>query len=77
VKALADRFAEAFAEALHQRVRRELWGYAPGESLTPEELLREAYRGIRPAPGYPAQPDHTRRRRCSASWMPRPGSASA
>ena len=59
VKALADRFAEAFAEAMHQRVRRELWGYAPQESLTPEELLREAYRGIRPAPGYPAQPDHT------------------
>ena len=59
VKALADRFAEAFAEAMHQRVRREFWGYAPEESLTPEELLREAYRGIRPAPGYPAQPDHT------------------
>ena len=59
VKALADRFAEAFAEAMHQRVRQELWGYAPQESLTPEELLREAYRGIRPAPGYPAQPDHT------------------
>ncbi len=59
VKALADRFAEAFAEAMHQRVRRELWGYAPQEALSPEELLREAYRGIRPAPGYPAQPDHT------------------
>ncbi len=59
VKALADRFAEAFAEALHQRVRRELWGYAPDEALTPDELIQETYRGIRPAPGYPAQPDHT------------------
>ncbi len=59
VKALADRIAEAFAEAMHQRVRRELWGYAPEETLTPDELIREAYRGIRPAPGYPAQPDHT------------------
>ncbi|HXU59315.1 MAG TPA: vitamin B12 dependent-methionine synthase activation domain-containing protein, partial [Verrucomicrobiae bacterium] len=59
VKALADRFAEAFAEAMHQRVRLELWGYSPQEALTPDELLREAYRGIRPAPGYPAQPDHT------------------
>jgi 5-methyltetrahydrofolate--homocysteine methyltransferase len=59
VKALADRFAEAFAEAMHRQVRREFWGYAPEEALTPDELLREAYRGIRPAPGYPAQPDHT------------------
>ncbi len=59
VKALADRFAEAFAEAMHARVRRELWGYAPDESFTPEELIGEPYRGIRPAPGYPAQPDHT------------------
>ncbi len=59
VKALADRFAEAFAEALHQRVRRELWGYAPGESFGPDELIGEPYRGIRPAPGYPSQPDHT------------------
>ena len=59
VKALADRLAEAFAEALHARVRRELWGYAPEERFTPEELIAEPYRGIRPAPGYPAQPDHT------------------
>ncbi len=58
-KALADRFAEALAEALHARVRRELWGYAPDETLSPDELIAEAYRGIRPAPGYPAQPDHT------------------
>ncbi len=59
VKALADRFAEALAEALHARVRRELWGYAPGEPFAPDELAGEPYRGIRPAPGYPAQPDHT------------------
>jgi len=58
-KALADRFAEAFAEAMHQRVRREFWGYAPQEAFAPDELLGEPYRGIRPAPGYPAQPDHT------------------
>jgi 5-methyltetrahydrofolate--homocysteine methyltransferase len=59
VKALADRFAEALAEALHARVRRELWGYAQGEAFNPEELIGEPYAGIRPAPGYPAQPDHT------------------
>ena len=59
VKALADRFAEAFAEAMHQRVRKDFWGYAADESQTPEELVLEKYRGIRPAPGYPAQPDHT------------------
>src|SRR5271170_7792085 len=59
VKALADRFAEAFAEAMHAHVRRELWGYAPDETLPPEALIEESYRGIRPAPGYPAQPDHT------------------
>jgi 5-methyltetrahydrofolate--homocysteine methyltransferase len=59
VKALADRLAEAFAEAMHARVRRELWPYAPDESFTPDELIAEPYRGIRPAPGYPAQPDHT------------------
>ena len=58
-KALADRFAEAMAEALHQRVRRELWGYAPDESFAPDALIGEPYQGIRPAPGYPAQPDHT------------------
>jgi 5-methyltetrahydrofolate--homocysteine methyltransferase len=59
VKALADRLAEAFAEALHEKVRRELWAYAPNETLTNEQLVAEAYAGIRPAPGYPAQPDHT------------------
>ncbi len=59
VKALADRFAEALAEALHARVRRELWGYAPDERLSPSDLFAESYRGIRPAPGYPAQPHHT------------------
>ena len=59
VKALADRIAEAFAERMHERVRKEFWAYAADESLTAEELASEAYRGIRPAPGYPAQPDHT------------------
>lgn len=58
-KALADRLAEAFAEHLHERVRREFWGYAPEEKLSPADLIKESYRGIRPAPGYPAQPDHT------------------
>jgi 5-methyltetrahydrofolate--homocysteine methyltransferase len=62
VAALADRLAEAFAETLHARVRRELWGYAPDETLAPEDLIAERYRGIRPAPGYPAQPDHTEKR---------------
>jgi 5-methyltetrahydrofolate--homocysteine methyltransferase len=61
-KALADRLAEAFAERLHERVRREFWGYAKDESLTNEDLIREGYRGIRPAPGYPACPDHTEKR---------------
>ncbi|HCR94953.1 MAG TPA: methionine synthase [Oceanicaulis sp.] len=58
-KSLSDRFAEAFAEYLHQRVRRSIWGYASDETLSNEELIKEAYAGIRPAPGYPAQPDHT------------------
>jgi 5-methyltetrahydrofolate--homocysteine methyltransferase len=58
LKALADRLAEAFAEWLHAKVRRELWGYAPGEALDNPALIREEYRGIRPAPGYPACPDH-------------------
>jgi 5-methyltetrahydrofolate--homocysteine methyltransferase len=57
--ALADRLAEAFAEALHHKVRTELWGYAPSEHFDIENLLAERYQGIRPAPGYPAQPDHT------------------
>ncbi len=59
VKALADRLAESFAERLHQRVRKEFWGYAAGETLSNADLIAEKYRGIRPAPGYPAQPDHT------------------
>jgi 5-methyltetrahydrofolate--homocysteine methyltransferase len=58
-KALADRFAEAMAEYMHARVRKELWAYAPDEALTTEELVAEKYRGIRPAPGYPSQPEHT------------------
>jgi 5-methyltetrahydrofolate--homocysteine methyltransferase len=62
LKALADRLAEAFAERLHQRVRTEFWGYAPDEALSTEELIKEAYRGIRPAPGYPACPDHSVKR---------------
>jgi 5-methyltetrahydrofolate--homocysteine methyltransferase len=59
VKALADRFAEALAERMHERVRREFWAYAPAETLTDQQRLDEDYRGIRPAPGYPSQPDHT------------------
>jgi 5-methyltetrahydrofolate--homocysteine methyltransferase len=59
VKALADRFAEAMAEYMHMRVRRELWAYAPDETLDNEALIKETYQGIRPAPGYPCQPDHT------------------
>jgi 5-methyltetrahydrofolate--homocysteine methyltransferase len=59
LRALADRLAEAFAERLHERVRREFWAYAPDENLSGTQLIAEAYRGIRPAPGYPAQPEHT------------------
>ncbi|QTK80958.1 Methionine synthase [Agrobacterium tumefaciens] len=62
VKALADRFAEAFAERMHERVRTEFWGYAPQENFNGDELISEAYAGIRPAPGYPAQPDHTEKK---------------
>ena len=62
LKALADRLAEAFAERMHQRVRTEFWGYASDESLSSEELIAEKYRGIRPAPGYPACPDHSVKR---------------
>jgi 5-methyltetrahydrofolate--homocysteine methyltransferase len=62
VKALADRLAEAFAELLHKKVRMELWGYAPNEKLQEDELIEEKYQGIRPAPGYPACPDHTEKR---------------
>ena len=66
LKALADRLAEAFAERLHERVRREIWGYAPDEHLANEALIAEDYRGIRPAPGYPACPDHTAK---AALWQ--------
>lgn len=59
LKALADRLAEAFAELMHRKVRTEIWGYAKDEKLTNEEIIKEKYQGIRPAPGYPAQPDHT------------------
>jgi 5-methyltetrahydrofolate--homocysteine methyltransferase len=62
LEALADRLAEAFAERLHERVRREFWGYAADERLGNEELIAERYRGIRPAPGYPACPEHTEKR---------------
>jgi 5-methyltetrahydrofolate--homocysteine methyltransferase len=62
VRALADRLAEAFAERMHQRVRKEFWGYAPDEALSNDDLILEKYQGIRPAPGYPAQPDHTEKR---------------
>ena len=58
-KALADRLAEAFAERMHESARMEFWGYAENEELSNEDLVREAYQGIRPAPGYPACPDHT------------------
>jgi 5-methyltetrahydrofolate--homocysteine methyltransferase len=62
LKALADRLAEAFAEQLHWRVRTEFWAYAPDEALGPQALIDEAYQGIRPAPGYPACPDHSVKR---------------
>jgi 5-methyltetrahydrofolate--homocysteine methyltransferase len=61
-KAIADRLAEAFAECLHERVRKDLWGYAPNEAFTTAELVKETYQGIRPAPGYPACPEHTVKR---------------
>jgi 5-methyltetrahydrofolate--homocysteine methyltransferase len=59
VKAVADRLAEAFAERLHERIRKEFWGYAADEKLSKDEFIKEKYKGIRPAPGYPACPDHT------------------
>ncbi len=70
LKALADRLAEAFAEHLHQRVRREFWGYAADEALSNEALIAEEYRGIRPAPGYPACPDHTEKQNLWALLRP-------
>mgnify|MGYP003352258704 FL=1 len=62
IKALADRLAEAFAETMHEKVRKELWGYSAHETLSNEELIDEKYSGIRPAPGYPACPDHAEKR---------------
>jgi 5-methyltetrahydrofolate--homocysteine methyltransferase len=62
LESLGDRLAEAFAERMHERVRRELWGYAPDEHLDNRQLVKEQYAGIRPAPGYPASPDHTEKR---------------
>ena len=62
LKAVADRFAEAFAERMHERVRKELWGYAPDEAISNEDMIKERYQGIRPAPGYPACPDHSENR---------------
>jgi 5-methyltetrahydrofolate--homocysteine methyltransferase len=59
LKALADRLAEAFAELIHAKIRTDWWGYASNENLSAEEIIKESYQGIRPAPGYPAQPDHT------------------
>ena len=66
LKSLADRLAEAFAERMHERARREFWGYAGSEQLAGPQLLREEYQGIRPAPGYPACPDHTEK---AALWQ--------
>jgi 5-methyltetrahydrofolate--homocysteine methyltransferase len=62
VKALADRLAEAFAELIHERVRKEYWGYAADENISNEDMLKERFQGIRPAPGYPACPDHSEKR---------------
>jgi len=70
LKAIADRLAEAFAELLHERVRRDLWGFTFGEDLSNEQLIREAYRGIRPAPGYPACPEHAVKRVMSRCLLP-------
>jgi 5-methyltetrahydrofolate--homocysteine methyltransferase len=66
IQAVADRLAEAFAEYLHQQVRREIWGYAADEDLSKDDLIREKYQGIRPAPGYPANPEHTEK---DAIWQ--------
>ena len=59
MEAIADRLAEAFAEVIHLKMRKELWAYSPNEELTPDDMLKTKYQGIRPAPGYPTQPDHT------------------
>src|SRR3546814_20236541 len=73
LKALADRLAEAFAERMHERVRKELWAYAPDERLTNDQLVSAAYRGIRPPPGCPACPDHT----AKDTWFPLLGAEAA
>lgn len=65
MQSLADRFAEAFAEHLHERIRKEFWGYKADEQLSNEELIKEKYVGIRPAPGYPACPEHSEKQCCS------------
>jgi 5-methyltetrahydrofolate--homocysteine methyltransferase len=75
IKGLADRLAEAFAERLHERVRKEFWAYAPGENLKKEELIKEKYQGIRPAPGYPSCPDHTEKQTLF-DWLRVPGHTS-
>ena len=74
-EAIADRLAEAFAECLHKQVR-DAWGYGRSENLTAQELIQEGYRGIRPAPGYPASPDHTEKGRSGSYWTQRPTRAS-
>jgi len=74
-KALCDRLAEAFAEHLHLRVRKEFWGYISEEALSNDDLIAEKYQGIRPAPGYPACPEHSEKAPCSPYLMPRTGSA--
>lgn len=65
VQALSDRLAEAFAEHLHELIRKEYWGYQPEETLSQDEMIKEKYVGIRPAPGYPACPEHTEKANCS------------
>lgn len=69
IQAVADRLAEAFAEYLHERVRKEIWGYAADEDLSNDDLIREKYQGIRPAPGYPACPEHTEKDRFGSYLM--------
>lgn len=69
LQALADRLAEALAEYMHEKVRKEYWGYDQHESLSNEDLIKENYNGIRPAPGYPACPDHTEKKNSFTCWM--------
>lgn len=72
LKALADRLAEALAEYMHLDVRKTHWGYVDDEAMSNAELIKELYKGIRPAPGYPACPDHTEKRNYSSYWMLKP-----